>query len=166
MDEGNLDKVVSRLEVVEAKLALMDLEAEYARSWDAADGEAWARLFTSDGVFDMAAVGHQPRAVYRGHSALRQFCEEVSATYAGLHFMHLPKIVVSGDRARSRIHFEWIGVIHPGKAHSGRRTASGYYDVDYQYSAADGWRIAHRFEKAVDGRIEESFDIYRSADIG
>jgi len=165
MEERNLDNLLSRLEFVEAKLALMDLEAEYARSWDAADGEAWARLFTSEGVFDMAAVGHQPQAVYRGRSELRRFCEEVSAVYAGLHFMHLPKIVVDGDRARSRIHFEWTGVIHPGKGHSGRRTALGYYDVDYQHSRTDGWRIARRLEKAVDGRIEECFDVYRSADI-
>ncbi len=166
MEASHLDKLVTRLEAVEAQLALIQLEAEYARSWDSADGDAWARLFTPDGVFDMAAVGHQPQATYCGHAELQCFCEKVSAVYSGLHFMHLPKIVIDGDRARSRIHFQWMGVVQSGKAHSGRRTASGYYDVDYRYSAIDGWRISHRLEKAVEGRIEESFDIYLRADIG
>ncbi len=113
----------------------------------------------------MAAAGWQPGVIYRGHTDLRGFCEQVSATYRGLHFMHLPKIILAGDRARARIHFQWLGVIRSGAAHSGQRTASGYYDVDYQRCDTHGWRIAHRLEKACAGRTDESFDLYIAPDI-
>ncbi len=165
MKEISLADCAARLEAAEAQLALIQLEAEYARSWDAADSDAWAGLFSPDGVFDMAAVGHQPGAVYRGYAELRGFCEQVSAIYAGLHFMHLPKIVLDRDRARARIHFQWFGIVHAGVAHSGQRTAAGYYDVDYVRSDTHGWRISRRMEKAVTGRVEESFDLYANPNI-
>lgn len=165
MPEADLADCIARLERVEARLALIELEADYARSWDAGDGAAWAALFTPDGVFDMAAVGRQPGAIYRGTDELRGFCEAVSADYAGLHFMHLPRIVLDGDHARARIHFQWLGIIRAGATHSGQRTAAGYYDVDYRRCATHGWRIAHRLEKAVAGRIDESFGLYATPDI-
>lgn len=37
----------ARLAAIEARLEIMDLDAEYARSWDAADPEAWADVFAS-----------------------------------------------------------------------------------------------------------------------
>jgi 3-phenylpropionate/cinnamic acid dioxygenase small subunit len=68
MNGEKLAALEARLEEAEARLAIMDLEAEYARAWDAGDAEGWAAVFTEDGVFDMAGVGNQLLA-HTGESA-------------------------------------------------------------------------------------------------
>lgn len=156
---ATLEELERRLERAEARLEIMALEAEYARSWDSGDGAAWAAIFTDDGVFDMAAVGANPRAVMRGTEALAAFCRNVDGIYRGLHFLHLPWLEIGEGTARSRIHFQWIGLQHAGASHFGRREASGYYDVTYR--RVDGaWKIAHRLEKAIAGTIAEHFEVY------
>jgi 3-phenylpropionate/cinnamic acid dioxygenase small subunit len=68
MNGEKLAALEARLEEAEARLAIMDLDAEYARAWDAGDAEGWAAVFTEDGVFDMAGVGNQLLA-HTGESA-------------------------------------------------------------------------------------------------
>ncbi|MDD3797558.1 MAG: nuclear transport factor 2 family protein [Novosphingobium sp.] len=156
---ATLAELERRLHRAEARLAIMALEAEYARSWDAGDARAWAALFTADGVFDMAAVGANPRSVMRGTAELEGFCRQVDSIYRGLHFMHLPWLDIGEETARGRLHFQWIGLQHAGAGHFGRRDASGYYDVTY--ALADGeWKIRHRLEKAITGTVAEHFDVY------
>lgn len=150
----------ARLQLAEDRLALMELEAEYARSWDAADAAAWAGLFTEDGVFDMAGVGQQQRRIYQGTAQLAGFCQEVSAFYQGLHFMHLPRLQLQGDAAWARVHFQWTGVFQTGAHLHGQRTAQGYYDVTYLRGGDGQWRMLHRLEKAVTGSTQENFDVY------
>lgn len=155
----------ARLIEVEAQLAIIHLEAEYARSWDAGDASAWAALFTGDGVFDMAAVGAMERQLFTGQEQLRSFCRNVDAHYKGLHFMHLPRIRVDGDTAYGRLHFQWLGLFSPNASYHGQRQAAGYYDVTYR--RVDGrWLMAHRLEKAISNQMLESFDVYSDADFG
>ena len=40
-----------RLRAVEDRLALLELEGAYARAFDSRDGDAWAALFTDDGIY-------------------------------------------------------------------------------------------------------------------
>jgi hypothetical protein len=165
MHEERLAQLETRLAVAEARLAILDLEGEYARSWDAADAEGWAAVFTTDGVFDMAGVGWQPRRVYTGRTELAQFCRDINASYRGLHLPNLPRIIVEGDTARSRVHFQWLGLFATSTPpHSGQRHAAGYYDVTYR--RVDGqWLMQHRLEKAVTGATYEAYDGYLSPDI-
>lgn len=165
MNDEKLAVLEARLAEVEARLALMDLEAEYARSWDAGDADGWAALFTSDGVFDMAAVGAQERQIITGSAQLSAFCQNIDAFYKGLHFMHLPRIQITGDTAYSRLHFQWTGLFGPNAKYNGQRNAAGYYDVTY-HRVNDRWRIKHRLEKAVSGQTVENFDLYIDADFG
>lgn len=163
MSSQQLAAIESRLAAVEARLEIMDLEAEYARSWDAADPEAWANVFTADGVFEASPVGGQPACLRRGTAQLAEFCREVSALYRGLHYMHLPRLTIDGDAACSRLHFEWIGLFNPQGNYRGRRDAAGYYDVTYR-KENDRWRIAHRLEKQITGQIADGYDIYLTSD--
>ncbi len=164
MTEKLLEDLQTRLTLAEARLAIMDLEAEYARSWDAGDGEGWAAVFTEDGVFDMAEVGHQARRVISGSQDLAAFCREVDAFYKGLHFMHLPRLNIDGDQAQARVHFQWIGLFNSSTRFSGQRQAAGYYDVSYQ--RVNGvWRMKYRLEKAISGQTSEHFDVYLDADL-
>lgn len=154
----------ARLARIEARMKIMDLEAEYARSWDAADADGWADVFTSDGIFEIGPVGDQPARLQQGAAELADFCREVSAFYRGLHFMHLPRLNIDGDVAYGRLHFEWIGLYNPHERHRGRRDAAGYYDVTYRVERGR-WRIARRFEKQIAGQIADGYDIYLDAEL-
>ena len=163
MNDDKLASIEARLADAEARLAIMDLEAEYARSWDAGDGDGWAAVFTEDGVFDMAEVGSQVRRVVTGTAELAAFCQEVDSFYKGLHFMHLPRIKLSGDIACSRVHFQWIGLFSPNNRYNGQRQAAGYYDVTYR-RIGGRWRMQHRLEKAISGQITDNYDVYIDTD--
>lgn len=126
-----------------AHLAILNLEGEYARTWDTVDPEGWAGLFTDEGVFEMLPVGKLPGDFYQGHDALADFCRRINASYRGLHLMHVPSIRIEGDRARGWIHFEFRSM-HGSTLGS----AAGIYQVDYRRTDA-GWRIEHRIEQAV-----------------
>ena len=165
MSNEMLASIEARLTQAEARLAIMDLEAEYARSWDAGDDKAWAAVFTEDGVFDMAEVGSQARRVYTGTAELAAFCRDVDAFYKGLHFMHLPRLKMDGDTAYGRMHFQWIGLFAPNDRHNGQRNAAGYYDVKYRY-VNNQWKIQHRLEKAITGQTTDNYDVYVSSDFG
>lgn len=127
-----------RLREVEDRLAILDLEGRYARAFDSRDGEAWAALFTEDGVYQ--GRGYPPDSPGRptGRAQLAAYCSD--AAYDGLHLLHVPEIVIDGDEARSRVHLEFRATIRD----DGRPIdMSGYYDVRYRRVDGD-WLIAHR----------------------
>lgn len=162
MDTQQIAAIEARLVLVEARLEIMDLEAEYARSWDAADPEAWASVFTHDGVFEISPVGDQSADRRQGKAELAAFCQEVSAFYRGLHYMHLPRLTIEGEMAHGRLHFEWIGLFNPRENYRGRRDAAGYYDVTYRKENGR-WRISNRLEKLITGQIADGYDVYHAA---
>ena len=157
---SNIEQLEARVGELEARLAIMDLEARYAAAWDAGDGDGWAALFTEDGVFEMAGVGDRETQTTAGRQALVAFCQQVDSFYKGLHFMHLPAITVENDRASARLHFQWRGSFNRGNQFFGSRSCDGYYDVSYTRSGGE-WKIARRYEKAVSGVTGEDYDVYR-----
>lgn len=133
----------SRLRAVEDRLAILEVEGLYARSFDDHDGATWSSLFTPDGTYRSRGAGPatQDGAFVHGAAALCDFCDH--APYTGIHLMHLPQISMDGDRATSRIHMEWFGSFdNPG---SPTRRLVGYYDVAYiRHGSAPEWRITDR----------------------
>jgi hypothetical protein len=146
-----------RVATLEAKLAIMTLEAEYARTWDTGDGAGWAGVFTVDGVFELVGAGDRPTRSYEGEAALKQFCETFNALWTGLHLMHAPEITVEGDRARGRVHFEWTAVSCHDPDHTAQVRVHGYYEITYRNTPA-GWRMLRRVEHGV-GRSESQFGV-------
>ena len=134
---------------LEAHLAILNLEGEYARTWDIGDAAGWASLFTEDGVFEMVAVGNTPSVRHEGREALSSFCRVVNESYQGLHLIHVPSLRFgdSGDSddsdVRGWVHFEF-------RARRGVELlyVAGVYRVLYRHTP-DGWRIHHRLEQAV-----------------
>ncbi|WP_226531145.1 nuclear transport factor 2 family protein [Microbacterium paraoxydans] len=137
--------VEQRLRALEDRLEIIDLEATYARAFDERDGETWSGLFTEDGVYQSRPVGDAaPLTFVQGRVALRAFCAD--ASFAGIHFLHLPQLVVDGDRATSRIHLEFHGD-YAEDTGAPRLAMRGFYDVIYH--RVDGrWLIAHRITSA------------------
>ncbi|PTR30983.1 uncharacterized protein (TIGR02246 family) [Rhodococcus sp. OK519] len=136
-----------RLAAVEDTLAILQLEGAYSPAWDSGDAAAWAGLFTDDGEFELVEVGGIPGTTIRGRDALRQFCVDFTAHTSGIHLLNTPSIVLDGDEATARVHFEFRS-----GASSGNETrhahVAGHYTVRYRRTP-DGWRIAHRSEVAV-----------------
>ncbi|WP_194420663.1 nuclear transport factor 2 family protein [Microbacterium abyssi] len=137
--------IEQRLQALEDKLEIIDLEATYARSFDERDGERWSSLFTENGVYQSRPVGDAPSATFvQGRLALSRFCTE--AVFSGIHFLHLPQLVFDGDRATGRIHLEFHGD-YARDAGAPRLAMHGFYDVAYR--RVDGrWLIAHRVTSA------------------
>lgn len=140
---GNVTDSEHRMRAIEDRLAILELEGLYARSFDDRDGTTWASLFTPDGIYRSRDVGaaSSTGTFVRGRESLRAFCDD--APFTGIHLMHLPQITIDGDRARSRIHMEWFGSFDTPGSPSQRLV--GYYDVEYVRSRpAAAWQISDR----------------------
>ena len=140
-----MSDIERRLQALEDRIAIMELEATYARAFDEHDGERWSALFTADGIYQSRPEGDAPPVTFvQGTAALRDYCTD--APFTGLHLMHLPQLSIEGDAATARIHLEFHGsfAAEPGAP---RRSMQGYYDVRYR-RVAGAWRIAHRVTTA------------------
>lgn len=152
----------TRLQAMEDRFALLDLEADYAAHWDFGHARDWAGLFTEKGSFEMLPAGPLPAFIATGHEELQAFCETINQRWQGLHFMHPPRLRMAGDTASATIFFEFRHVMHDGSGHTRQGLTAGYYEVDYQRTAA-GWRIARRVEQAVFDNTDNSFAFTRDA---
>lgn len=153
-----VELLAARLALTEARLDLYGLEGRYARTWDTGDAQGWADLFTDEGVFEMAAVGGDPGQRVEGRAALAAFCTEYTATVTGLHLLHLPEFSLEGNKATSRLHFEFRAVLRRAPDLTQQSSVAGYYDTTYVLYQA-GWRIARRFEKAVTRQRAVFYDL-------
>lgn len=139
------------------RLALMNLEARYAMTWDSGHASDWAAVFTEDGTFEICQVGDRPRSVFTGREQLARFCGEFTQTTTGVHLPALPYLEIDGDRARGHVNFHFVAIGRLGPAHTVSRTATGHYEVDYERINGE-WLIAHRLEKVLESSRSEYFD--------
>ncbi|MSQ25842.1 MAG: nuclear transport factor 2 family protein [Dehalococcoidia bacterium] len=145
---GTLAALEQRVRELEATLAIMRLEASYARTWDTGDGAGWANLFTATGVFEVFDSGADKPLAVKGRKALAAFCLEVNAQRTILHLMNLPEITVDGDTARARVTFESKTVRRAKVNDTLIGGAAGYYEVRYRRTK-DGWRMERRSERVA-----------------
>lgn len=136
-----------RLRAIEDRFAILDLEAEYAHSWDLGTPCQWADVFTEEGVFEMLPTGPTPHTRIKGRTALEEFCTQIRQHWSGLHYMHPPRLKINGDQADSVIFFEFRHVMR-SDTHVRQGVTAGYYRTTYVRTDA-GWRIRERIEQAV-----------------
>jgi len=148
------------LRLVEDRLEILALEAEYAVAWDLCQAQRWAAVFTTDGVFEMLPAGEDPGMRVAGRAALRRFCAQTTARWTGMHLMHNPSITIDGDTARGTVFFEYKHVMRATKEHTLQGTVTGYYEVRYQRTRT-GWRMQQRIEKAVAAATASFYDFGR-----
>lgn len=152
------DDIHARLAELEARLAIIDLEGTYARTWDTADAAGWANCFTPDGAFVLLAVGVRPEKRIAGHAALAAFCVSVNQVHTGMHLMHLPQLRVDGATATGRVHFEFKSVVRVDPKATTHHVTLGWYDVTYVRTEA-GWRMQERREQGVASEDRTFFDV-------
>ena len=112
-------------------LAIHDLLARYGHVVDDADWQKLSDVFSSDGVFDLEAIG-------RGRA---QGMEELRACFARLDHPlahHTTNATIEGeDGDRAHVRCKYLVVSDDG------RTRSGEYHDDV-VRTAEGWRIERR----------------------
>jgi ketosteroid isomerase-like protein len=128
------------------RLAILQLEADYARTWDCRDGAGWAELFTEDGAFELGGLGDDPSHRFEGRERLTRFCQKVSARQEGIHLLSPPSLSFDGDTARGWVHFQYLDRNHETGA---RRHVVGVYAVTYARTGRGDWRMRLRREQPV-----------------
>lgn len=144
-----------RLQAIEDRFAILDLEAEYAHSWDLGTPRQWAEVFTDDGVFEMLPSGQTPHTRIAGRAALAGFCEQIRQNWSGLHYMHPPRLKINGDQAESVIFFEFRHVMR-SDTQVRQGVTAGYYRTRY-LRTREGWRMEERIEQAIGEDIQLSY---------
>jgi hypothetical protein len=133
-----MDELTARLQAVEDRLGILELEGAYAELFDGRRGEEWANLFTEDGSYQ----SRTPHADVHGREALARMCTDT--VFDGIHLLNVPRITIEGDRATGRVHFTFHAI--EGSDVSVSRNI-GYYDVEY-VRTSEGWRIRRRITRS------------------
>jgi len=97
------DKIVDMLDTLQP-------EAAYAHLFDTGQGEAWAELFTSDGVFRLDAIGDRPEVSLRGHPEPTERCLDFNTREVGFHLVPPPVMKIDGTMAHALVNFRLLGV--------------------------------------------------------
>jgi len=127
------------------RLAILQLEAEYARTWDLRDAPGWAACFTADGTFELGSIGPKPALRFEGTAGLAEFCRRATGRYDGIHLLSPPSLTLEGDTARGWVHFQYFD---RDRKTGARRQVVGVYAVTYRRTR-EGWRMHLRREQAV-----------------
>ena len=131
------------------RLAILQLEAEYARTWDSQDADGWAACFTEDGAFEMGSVPEgMPPMRFAGRAELTEFCRRGSGRYEGIHLLSAPSLTFDDGAPRvwGWVHFAYHD--RDRKTQAVRHVVGGYA-VTYERGHDGAWRMALRREQAV-----------------
>ncbi len=136
------------------RLAILQVEADYARTWDTRDAEGWAALFTEEGAFELGGLAGEPSYRFEGRERLTRFCRKLSARQDGIHLLAAPSLTFDGDTARGWVHFQYFDA---NRETDVRRQVLGVYAVTYVRCDDGRWRMQLRREQpvAIDDRFGE-----------
>lgn len=142
-----LDRLERRVQVLEDELAIIRLIASYGPLVDAGEADAVAGLWTEDGTYDVEGWQMASRVDIRamvesdGHQGLI----EGGCT----HFLGPAHVTLHGDEAVAVC--ESVLVRQREGAYSVRRAGANHFALRRE---PDGWRIAERRTRALDGSTE------------
>nr|NKW58044.1 hypothetical protein [Prescottella equi] len=135
--------VEDRLRAVEDTLAVLQLEGAYSPAWDSGDADAWAALFTVDGVFELAQVGRSP-APRSGDATLSDSSASTSPPRRPGSIAQHSLDRAGRDEATARVHFEFRSGAS-SDTETRHAHVAGHYTVLYRRTPEAG-------ESRIDGR--------------
>jgi uncharacterized protein (TIGR02246 family) len=149
-----------RLRMLEAKVAelsdrleIMQLIAAYGPAVDSMDRDGVAALWAADGSYDF---GGEPLAGRDAVAALVDLDTHRAYVAAGSsHALTAPRITLDGDRAVA-VNCSQV-FVKDGAGWRADRTSANRWDL---VRTADGWRVARRVNRLLDGS-QAARDLYR-----
>ena len=131
---------------VEDRLAILELIAHYAYTWDSRDAAGWAALFLEDAIWESYRGGATPAVTLRSHAARREFSQaSFDGALVGVRTRHYQTGTVfdtlTADTARTRTMI--LATRWPAGEDAPSPSLSGVYEDELRKTAA-GWRFARR----------------------
>ena len=149
-----------RLRMLEAKvgelsdrLEIMQLIAAYGPAVDSMDLDGVAALWAADGSYDFGGaplVGHDAVAALVDLDTHKAYVAAGSS-----HVLTAPRITLDGDRAVA-VNCSQV-FVKDGSGWRADRTSANRWDL---VRTADGWRVARRVNRLLDGS-QAARDLYR-----
>lgn len=137
---------------IDTRLALLELEDTFAKSWDSGDAERHAGLYTNNAVLEMEAAGPLPANTICGRDTLGDFCSVNSRSYPGLHLLDISSFNLRrrGNVAVGSVKFEFCFFAETNTAEAtldqsqdSLQQVTGIYHSTYIYSKKQ-WHIQRR----------------------
>lgn len=152
--DARLDALEGRVRALEDELALLRLMTSYGPAVDTGDGEAAARLWLEDGVYDSDGPG-----ALEGRGAIEAMLagERHQSMVPGCAHLNGPAIVqIAGDRATAVGYSQVYSTTD--KKHRLFRLAANRWEF---VRTAEGWKVERRTNRALG--TEPSLDVLRAA---
>lgn len=161
-ESSRLEMLEERLNRVEDELAITRLIASYGPFVDGGDADAVAGMWTEDGVYDVDE-GHMA-----GRSQLAAMVR--SRAHQGwiaggcAHFLGPAHVTLHGDTAVAVCHSLMVvnngGEFGQDAAFGVRRATAHHFEL---VRTGEGWRVARRTSRVLDGRPEAPALLVRGA---
>jgi hypothetical protein len=154
--EERLGALEARLRAAEDQLEIIRLLNSYGPLVDIGESQLVAELWADDGVYDAGGMGR-----LEGHDALVAMYEsdgQQDLIHMGsAHVTATPRIVLDGDTAEA-VAYSFV-LRRSDAAWDVWRASANHWRL---VRTPDGWRVAERFNRVVDGS-EASHDVLRRA---
>ncbi|NKY86733.1 nuclear transport factor 2 family protein [Nocardia veterana] len=144
MTADDLTEVLRRLRRIEDELAIMRLIASYGPLVDAGAADATAELWCADGEYEVE--GWQMRGREEVRSMVNSTAHRTLIAGGSAHFQGPARIEISGDDALAI--FESLLVHRESERYEVLRASVHRLELR---RTADGWRIARRAGRLLDG---------------
>ena len=152
--EARIEALERRVQTLEDELALLRLMTSYGPAVDTGDGEAAARLWLEDGVYDPDGPG-----ALEGRSAIEAMLagERHQSLVPGCAHLNGPAIVqIHGDRATA-VGYSQVYATTAGKHRLFRMAANRWEFV----RTPDGWKVERRTNRVLGS--DRSVEVLRGA---
>ncbi len=106
-DGPSLEELAKRIEALEAERDILDTCYRYSHTIDYGPPEAWAEVFTEDGVFDVYTAKGKQGHKENGRAELAQYLstKDLPPVKYDKHVIFSPMITVNGDEAKVESYF-------------------------------------------------------------
>lgn len=144
MTEERLARLEQRIQRLEDELAITRLVSSYGPLVDAGEAEAVAGLWAEGGTYDVEGWQMTSQADIR--AMVESDAHQALIGGGCSHFLGPAHVVVDGDEAV--VVCESLLVRHRDGGYGVRRASANHFVLR---RGPDGWRIAHRTTRALDG---------------
>ena len=136
-----------RVRILEDEREVARLVASYGPLVDSGDADAVAALWEKDGVYDVDELTMSGAAEIAAMVRSHQHQSWIAGGCA--HIVAPPHVTVSGDEALAVCHS--LMVVHEDGTFRIRRATANHWKL---HRSANGWRVAVRTSRVLDGREE------------